>query len=132
VAKTFTTPQALAADIKQFVARAAGQVMGSVTRAVIDATPVDTTHAKSNWVPSVGSPSDGVQGSKESPDTGAQSSGFGQLAGYRLEQGDIFTTNNVDYIGNLDGGSSSQAPAGFVDGAVRDGIAGAGTVPGGE
>lgn len=132
MAKTFTDPRALAADMRAFVARAAGQVMTSVTDAVVEATPVDTTHAMTNWIPSVGTPFVGVVGTKESPDAGEQSVGFARLATYDLKQGDIFTTNDVDYMEHLDGGSSAQAPPNFVDDAVNVGIRTAGHVPGGE
>lgn len=130
--KTFTDPRALAADMHAFVARAAGQVMTSVTNAVVEATPVDTTHAKTNWVPSVGAPHDGVVGSKENPDAGPQSSGYAALATYDLKQGDLFTTNDVDYMEHLDQGSSAQAPPDFVNDAVDVGIRTSGHVPGGE
>jgi hypothetical protein len=93
------------------------------TARLIDATPVDTGHARANWVPSVGSPYTGIDGSKESVSTAAQTAGLARLASYRLEQGQVFLSNNVPYLAILDQGSSAQAPAGFVDRAIEQSIA---------
>jgi hypothetical protein len=41
---------------------------------------------------------------------------------YKLNQGAIFITNNVPYIGNLDAGTSAQAPSGFVRQSILAGI----------
>lgn len=106
--------------------------MAQVTLSVVETTPVDTTHAKTNWIPSIGSPSDTIAGSKESPDAGPQSSGLAQLTSYRLEQGDLFSTNNVDYMQHLAEGSSPQAPPGFIEDAIAMALLAAVKVPGGE
>jgi hypothetical protein len=86
-------------------------------------TPVDTGHARSNWIPSVGQHHRGVAGSRESVNHSAQENGVGSVLQYRLRQGAVFVTNNVPYILRLNAGSSAQAPAGFVDKAVATGVA---------
>lgn len=90
-------------------------------------TPVDTGRARSNWIVSLGSPVRDerppfFEGSKGS--TGAQNAqvaiqeGSDTIQGRQLGQ-DIWISNNVKYIGKLNEGSSAQAPAGFVEAAIR-------------
>lgn len=119
---TFTTPAALEAHLQKVIAGVASDIGRAVTNRLVEATPEDTTHAKTNWVPSIGAPFDGVAGSKASPSSVEQSVGLAQLQAYRLEQGDIDVTNNVDYIHQLNAGSSPQAPAGFVEAAIEEAI----------
>jgi hypothetical protein len=120
---TFTSPEALGAHLEKVIAGVVSDIGRAVTINVAEATPVDTTHAKSNWIPSVGTPHVGEAGSKESPSSVEQSVGLAQLQSYRLEQGDVFSTNNVDYIDQLNKGSSPQAPPGFVDDAIEEALA---------
>jgi hypothetical protein len=120
---TFTNPEALGQHLEKVVAGVAVDIGRAVTVNVAEATPVDTTHARSNWIPSVGSPQVGVAGTKESPSSVEQSVGLAQLASYRLEQGDVFVANNVDYIDQLNQGSSPQAPPEFVETAIEEALA---------
>lgn len=91
-------------------------------------TPKDTTWASVNWVPSIGIPFTGTAGTREMAEQGALDLGphEGGLAtltfGYKLEQGPVHITNNVHYIKDLNFGSSSQAPASFVQVAIVDSI----------
>ena len=81
-------------------------------------TPVDTGHARANWVPSIGQPHSGeVQGD------GAHAAGVGQVVGYTLDRGPLFVSNNVPYIQQLNYGHSKQAPALFVESAVDRALA---------
>ena len=49
----------------------------------------------------------------------AQGAGISRIAtGYSLRQGNVNITNNVPYIRRLNEGSSSQAPAAFVQSAI--------------
>lgn len=99
----------------------------AVDQAVVLATPVDTGRARSNWVVSVGRP---VLAAIE-PYAPGKKLGIGETANARaaLEQGRaalaapgeksrVYITNNVQYIGMLNDGHSTQAPAGFVENAV--------------
>jgi len=118
--KVFTRPEDLIADLEQTVAHGAVKVANEVTNVLYIATPVDTTHAQNNWIPSIGAPYVGVDGSRESPSFAEQSAGLAALVSYQLGMGDIFVTNNVEYMTDLDeNGSSPQAPAGFVGVAVE-------------
>jgi hypothetical protein len=98
-------------------------------------TPVDTGHARANWVPSSGSPFDGMDGQripsrkvgdevvKGSTTAGAaQAAGVQAIVSYKLEDGDAYVVNNVPYItgpGSLNDGHSTQAPQLFIEYAVH-------------
>lgn len=81
--------------------------------AVVDATPVDTSRAVSNWIVSIGAPSNrevparapSVKGSlaKQARDMAA-SVGTVKLRSLQYMQ-TVFITNNVPYIGLLEYGS---------------------------
>jgi len=83
-----------------------------------EATPVDTGHARANWIPGIGEAVDAVADSEAAHDDGVA-----KVLSYKLGDGDLYAVNNVPYIGRLIGGSSSQAPAGWdltaIDQAVR-------------
>jgi len=102
-------------------------------------TPVDTGWARANWVPSVATPytTDDVINPKEKMlATGTdsisaevlareqvQQAGIATVAAtYTMNKGPAFITNNVPYIIRLNMGSSTQAPAGFVQRAVAKAI----------
>ena len=93
---------------------------------LVETTPVDTGWARANWVPRVRTPIDEAVGS---PDGGgisaaqaAANSGIAQVLNYRLSQGRVFVSNAVPYIERLNDGSSTQAPAGFVQVAIRKAV----------
>ncbi len=80
-----------------------------------DSTPVLTGWAKSNWIGRVGGPGGGPFGSPERVTFGPQNGSFTAFAFYRLYKGNIYITNRVPYIDKLNAGSSTKAPAGFVE-----------------
>jgi hypothetical protein len=93
-------------------------------------TPIDTGWASANWVPSIGQPfEDKAAGAVRDP-TPAQVMARGQLAeqgvnetlSWRNNDGPLFSTNNVPYIGRLNDGWSGQSPAGFVQAAMERAI----------
>lgn len=92
-------------------------------------TPVDTGWARANWVPQVGTPRESVVGSRptdkdaEEFSTAVQDTEVAKIAiGYRAEMGPIYISNNVPYIVALNDGHSKQAPAGFVQNAIRKAV----------
>lgn len=88
-------------------------------------TPRDTGWARNNWVPSVGVPFLGVAGSRDAPEGATSERGAAEVATqYRLSRGRVFISNNVPYIIRLNEGSSTQAPAKFVEAAIQEGIQG--------
>lgn len=76
-------------------------------------TPVDTGHARRNWVPSVGQPFEG-----ESADDATRAAGISEVLGYKLEDGQLWLANNTPYINVLNYGHSKQQPAGFIERAI--------------
>ena len=83
-----------------------------IDRELVEQTPVDTGRARSNWLPSIGTPRNDVVGIDGAPDTTAV------MANYKL--GDTaFIANNLPYIQRLnDGYSSQQATPSWVDATV--------------
>lgn len=93
------------------------------TSNLIEDTPVDTGWARANWVPAIGTPD--LRPRTANADVamvpGAsvqQQSALAQAATWKWGQGSAFISNNVPYIGRLNDGSSTQAPAGFVQAAI--------------
>ena len=102
----------------------------AVDQAVVLATPVDTGRARSNWIVTTGAPSGGTRG----PFSPGSKLGLGEVgnASAAIAEGRavinskapkqaIFISNNVNYIAELNNGSSRQAPKNFVNRAVRQG-----------
>lgn len=91
-------------------------------------TPVNTGWARVNWIPAIGKPVTEPDGERPPDGVPTQAgskalSGLAEVAArYRLSQGPIFITNNVPYILKLNDGSSSQAPAGFVQAAILEAV----------
>ena len=81
-------------------------------------TPVDTGWARSNWIPSLGTPVTSPHGSKLSVSGSAQQAGTAKLLTYTRAKGTIFISNSVPYIGRLNAGSSTKSPSGFVQKAI--------------
>ena len=86
---------------------------------VVVYTPVKTGKARSNWLVTLREdssdviPTHGVEGSIST------TLNEGRSVIQNAKKGDsIHIVNNVDYIGELNEGSSTQAPAGFVQSAV--------------
>lgn len=92
----------------------------SVVEAVVDHvatnTPVKTGQAAGNWQTTIGSPASSWTAGSSSA---AASIANAKAALMGLKDGqDVYITNNVPYIVELNQGSSQQAPAAFVESAV--------------
>jgi len=109
-----------------------GKLQLRAWQSLTSATPVDTGFARSAWTPSTGSPADAAL-QPPSDDVVKREQAASQLAsnegrarnianGYRFRQGNVFLSNGVPYIGFLNAGSSSQAPANFVELAIADAV----------
>ena len=93
-----------------------------VTATLAESTPVLTGWARSNWLPSIGSPVDSPTGTKESVSDAEREARLGQVVlTYRLPSL-VHVTNNVPYIVELNEGSSRKAPSGFVQIAIARAI----------
>lgn len=103
------------------VALAADQV-------VVMETPVDTGRAKSNWIVALGSAPSGTIDPYASGEGGStagsnEAAALAQaervISGYNGDMGvEIYITNNLPYIEELNRGSSAQAPAQYVETAL--------------
>lgn len=105
----------------------------AVTRTVINATPVDSGRARSNWTAELDQAFSrlfpahvpGVKGSTGEANAEAAINQANEV----IERFDIngnrsvHISNSLPYIGALNDGHSRQAPAGFVEEAVMDGLA---------
>lgn len=105
------------------------EVAKAVGTTVVYATPVDTSRARLNWQGSVALPKAGVllAAPLQPPSSNygrniALSSINQATIAYNGQKGGIWITNNLDYIQDLNNGSSRQAPANFVAMAVLTGI----------
>lgn len=84
-------------------------------------------HARRNWAVSTARPIDQVRGraGKGPGDGGASSQAINQgtkrIESYSIRSKRIYIQNNVPYIGMLNNGHSTQAPANFVEKAVQAG-----------
>ena len=111
---------AIVKELEGFVGELAKKLNLNITAGLQKDTPVDTGWARINWVPSLITPFSRTAGSRAAAELGSldpspQAQGIAQIAQYKFGVGDIFITNNVDYIGKLNMGTSAQAPAYFVE-----------------
>lgn len=109
--------QGVAVNVDREVIKTAGVIVSTV----IPATPVDTGRARGNWQVSVGEAITRPRERLDKTGGGTIAEGVSRAGSYRPGQ-TIYITNNVPYIGNLNDGSSAQAPANFIEMAVRAAI----------
>lgn len=86
-------------------------------RQVVIATPVDTGRARFGWYITLNAPSTEVppEGKYTMPSAAKHSA----VGDYYTVKDVLYITNNVPYIGDLNNGSSKQAPARFVENAAE-------------
>jgi hypothetical protein len=104
------------------------RVLLTVQDAVVTSTPIDTSRARTNWVPSIGEPATsevpfvpGVAGSTAAEAHRIAMDAAKQIAGQIKLGNKVWLSNNVPYIRQLNAGSSQQAPAMFVEKAAEVG-----------
>ena len=85
---------------------------------LVTTTPVDTSWAKNNWIPSIAIPFSGTVGTPENVSGAASGAGAVSLLTWKL-QTPAYIVNNVNYIEKLNEGSSTQAPSGFIEKAIQ-------------
>lgn len=101
--------------------RLLAQLLVVCTATVVLRTPVDTGRARANWVATQGAPFAGTLPPPASAGAGAGEAVARATAvagAYRGGAG-LFLRNGLPYIGRLNSGSSTQAPANFVRDAVN-------------
>jgi hypothetical protein len=106
--------------------RIAKEVSADLITDLIVITPVDTSKALSNWQAGQSFPLldevdaffEGVFGSTRGPSSAAAIKSGQSNIRRKLSGSTLYISNNADYISKLNSGSSTQAPSGFVEGAV--------------
>ena len=110
----------LAANVPKNADKTVRKVAMAIDRTVVIATPVDTGRARANWLANLDAPIETATEATDKTGSKAISQAAGVVAAY---DGDVNTaihiTNNLPYIVRLNEGSSYQAPANFVQIAVR-------------
>lgn len=99
------------------------QVAATVAQVVIYGTPVDTGHARANWLAGIGTEPTNEDPSEDEDGTATLIEIEGVLHTRKSEE-DIYISNNVPYINRLNDGYSAQAPAGFVEQGINTAIQG--------
>ena len=120
--------------IRKGVSKLVQEVAQGIGNTLVDATPVDTGLARSNWRATLSGPASGTipayspgnalglgEGANASAAKGQQNSVIKRFD--IKKHSNIFITNNIPYIGLLEAGSSGQAPGGMVKLALQTGRA---------
>ena len=114
---TTSDPRVVVAELTHFVERVVLDVANTFRETVRALNPVDTGFSKSNWIVTGGSPARGVQGERHDVEHEASDDSMrSTAASWTLREGDVFITNNVDYVEGLD--RRHRTAAGFVRLAV--------------
>lgn len=117
-ALTQDVPKQFRDDVEAHTRKLASDILVGV----VDATPEDTSHAVANWQVGLNNAPQGIVEGVDPNGSQAKSVGLGTINGAQFGDA-IHITNNVDYMAYLLAGSSTQAPADFVnkevDKAVR-------------
>jgi hypothetical protein len=111
------TARRLTAAVEDYVS----DVFSEIGRRLVPATPVDTGLARGNWRPSIGVPVSRPTSLVDPTGAGAIARIESTARQYRTGE-TLYLVNRVPYIGQLNAGSSRQAPAGFVQSKVREGF----------
>lgn len=83
-------------------------------------TPVDSGRARGGWIVSVNKPDDYVSQLVSKSGAAVLTNGIKRINNnYKSLDDVIYVQNNLPYIQRLDRGWSQQAPAGFVNSAVK-------------
>jgi len=102
----------------------------NVMREVVHDTPVDTGKAVSNWRAGAGFRPSGereahvpgiAQSTREENIEATLRAGFSKIIKRKPKQ-TIFITNDASYINELNAGTSTKAPAGFIEQGIQAGI----------
>ncbi len=88
-------------------------------RRVVAKTPVDTGRARANWQVTIGSPATSQLDITDKDGGATIAKGLAAIQGlppYQI----VWISNNMDYIEDLEHGSSKQAPEGMVEVTVAE------------
>ncbi len=110
--------RAIGEQLREHIASIFKALILEVDKELRASTPVDTGHARANWVPSVGAPH-----AVEVDGEAAHAAGVAQVLRFKLGDGNLFESNAVDYVPILNYGWSDQAPAMFIEAAAARALA---------
>lgn len=127
---TVSSPAELEKVVNGFIEkRTVPRLLRNVSMMLREDNPVATGYSRSNWLSQVNSPISSPFSTRPVVEA------FGEQAAIenqrnllaaaisRYKLGDtVFISNNVDYIGDLNKGSSPQAVSGWVQSAIKKGI----------
>jgi hypothetical protein len=129
---------AIEAKLLQVASRVVGTIQLRCHQALTSANPVDLGHARSWWVPSIGSPTDETPVRSGSDDeikaaasarySANQAKAYQIAATYNVKLGPAFISNPVDYLRWLNAGTSSQAGAKWIERSIETAVASAGNL----
>lgn len=102
---------AIGAEIRRRIQQAAIMLALEILRELKRNTPVDTGHARRNWIASIGSPNT-IEITSETD------GGVSAIMSFKLSDGVMWIANVVDYVTILNYGSSDQRPAGWIESSV--------------
>lgn len=116
----------IAPNLNEVKKRVATEILGKV----VARTPVDTGEAISNWIVGIGSSAAsprpahmlGKGGSTYDQNVRATITAGEKVIASAKSGQEIHISTALDYVKKLNDGSSTQAPSGFVELAVLDGI----------
>lgn len=112
----------IAKAVEPNVANEVNKTAGLILATVVPATPVDTGRARGNW--QVSTARSITSEINRLDQNGGSTISLGQSRiNTRPRGATIYICNNVPYIQRLNDGYSAQAPAGFVQLAVRAAVA---------
>jgi len=115
--------QQIAEELQLTAQSAVRDVAIGIIVKLLEATPIDTGWAVTNWIMSTGSPWTLTVGTKESISPSVQEASISRIQSYNLRQGKVYISNNVPYIIALNDGSSKQAPSNFIPTAILQALA---------
>ena len=100
----------------------------AIDQQIVKRTPVNTGRARANWLVNIGSPASEtiepyMPGNPAGNTQGALNQARQAIGGSPDNVREIHITNNLDYIADLNNGTSAQAPKNFVRMAIADGTA---------
>lgn len=119
---------ALAAALTRRTEQTAIALVLEVEANIREAMPVDTGWARANVIASIGDPVTAPAGARGKPHVAnrsaddAQAAGDASVLGYKLEMGSLYVGIPVDYVRFLNNGSSTKAPAAFIESSVERAI----------
>lgn len=105
--------QKLINTMEKDIAKSMSAISFKLLGSVIKKTPVDTAHAKNNWSLSEGKIDRSIS-KKRDPSINANV--LKNITGKK----DIYLTNSVNYILELENGGSKQAPRGMVATTINE------------